>query len=829
MASEADKAVATGLRGDRSRQGEPAAATAIGARAGARGQGIQSSSLLEDRPRVNNLPLPLTSFVGQARALATVGLMVSKTRLLTLTGPGGVGKTRVAQETATAVIDQFGAGGYWVDLASLSDPALVAHAVRLALGLPDNPTRSQAAVLVEHLQDKEMLLVLDGCEHLVTACAQLAEQLLSSCPHLHILVTSREPLGLPGETAWPVPPLSVPCLEENLTLESVTASDAGQLFIERARAVMPTLSLTEPAITAIARVSCRLEGIPLAIELAAARAQVLSLPQIAAHVDDRFRLLTGGSRTAPARHQTMRAAIEWSYDLLTPGEQVAFKRLAVLTGFRLAAAEAVVADPSGPAAILPADVLDLLSHLVSKSLVFMRGEGQRRFHMLETIRQFAWERLRASGELERVRHRHLAHYLELAEEAEAKLLDADQSDWLRLLEAEHDNLRAALAWSQESEARESGLRLASALAVFWLRAGTLSEGMVWLSRTLAGCRQGGPARMDALYGAGRLAQQAGDYPQARAFARQSLAVSRRLKDLPGTARALGLLGWIAHWQGERGRAGSVLEASLALARDSGDERTMARALLWLGDLLLRQGAQERAAALLEESLALFQHLGDGWNMAWAFLALGQVARLRGDFERAAAYCQLGLSFYQKLDSKAEIPYSLEALALVAAAQDQFERAASLWGAASAMRDATHAQLPPSFEADDRPYVEKVRAALGKKAFATHWAEGRVLTLDETLALAGEPASSAELDLPAMTPASSSPRPDGRSRHREYGLTPRELEVVCLVAAGLTDAQVAERLVISPRTVGKHLQSIYDKLDLHSRSAATRWAIEHHLA
>jgi DNA-binding CsgD family transcriptional regulator/tetratricopeptide (TPR) repeat protein len=371
--------------------------------------------------------------------------------------------------------------------------------------------------------------------------------------------------------------------------------------------------------------------------------------------------------------------------------------------------------------------------------------------------------------------------------------------------------------------------LASALAAFWLRVGTLGEGIVWLKRTLAGCRQMGPARMKALYRAGRLALQAGDYPQAVAFARQSLALGRRLGDLQGAASALGLLGWIAHWRGDRDEAGPRLEESLALARSSGDQRTAARALLWLGDLRLRQGADERAAVLLEESLALFQELGDGWSMAWALLALGQVARLRGDYKRAVAECQLGLSFYQKLNSQAEIPYSLEGLALVAAAQGEFQRAASLWGAASAMRDALHAPLPPSYETDDRPWVEEARLALGKRAFAAHWAQGRLLTVDEALALADEMASPAEPAVLAILPSGWEPASDSRPVGRGYGLTPRELEVVRLVATGLTDAQIAARLVISPRTVGKHLQSIYGKLDLASRSAATRWAMEHHLA
>jgi predicted ATPase/DNA-binding CsgD family transcriptional regulator len=774
-----------------------------------------------------NLPLPMTSFVGQKEALSTVRRLLSSARLLTLTGPGGVGKTRLALEAALGVIDRFEDRGCWVELATLSDPALVPLAVSQALGLPDVPMASQAAVLGDYLRDKETLVVLDGCEHLLAACSELAGQLLAHCPGLRVLVTSREPLGLPGETAWPVPPLTVPCLEEMPTLESLTSSDAGRLFIERARAFQPALQLTEAAIAAIAQVCCRLDGIPLAIELAAARVQVLSPAEIAAKLDDRFRLLSGGSRSALPRHQTIKATIEWSYDLLTPREQKAFRRLAVLSGFSLAGAEAVVSDEAGPERVLPADVLDLLSQLLLKSLVLHRDAGQGRFRMLDTIRQLAWEKLLASGEMEQVRHRHLAYCLELAVQAENKLSDVDQVDWLRLLEAEHDNLRAALAWSQESQAREEGLRLASALAVFWLRAGYLSEGIVWMKRTLTGCRQVGPARMDALYRAGRLAQEAGDYRLAQAFSRQGLALARHLRDVQGTARALSLLGWIAHWQGHRDRAGRLLEQSLALARQEEDERTTARALLWLGDLRLRQGRYDLAAALLQESLALFQHLGDGWNMAWAFVGLGGVARLQSEYTRAEAYCLLGLSFYQQLDSQLEIPYSLEGLALIAATQGESARAARLWGAAGALRDAIHALLPPSYEADQAPHVAAVRKALGEKAFAAHHAEGRLLTVEEALALAGERVS-AEPALPAGPQSRQDVGSVPRAASHAHGLTPREVEVLRLVARGLTDAQVAAELVISPRTVGKHLQSIYGKLDLPSRSAATRWAIEHHL-
>jgi non-specific serine/threonine protein kinase len=771
-----------------------------------------------DRANPNNLPLPLSSFVGRVEAITKARHLLAATRLLTLTGPGGVGKTRLALETAFVLLEDFQDGIWWVDLAPLCDGNLVAHTVALALGLPDDPTHPRVATLSDYLRDREPLLVLDNCEHLIAECAELAEQLLRTCPRLYILATSREPLGIHGETAWQVPTLSLPCLDGTPTLETLTESESGQLFIERARAVQPDFPVTEAVAGAIAQVCCQLDGIPLAIELAAARVRVLSVPQIAAHLDDRFRLLTGGSRTALPRHQTLKAAIDWSYDLLTEPEQRLFRRLAVFAGgSTLQAIEVVTSDLTGPAAIQPLDVLDLLSRLMLKSLVDMQESGQVRYWMLETIRRYAWERLLASGELERFRQRHFTYYMELAGWAEVKLTGEDQVEWLRLLEVEHDNLRAALVWSQESGAKEAGLRLATSLAAFWLRVGYLSEGSRWLEQALADCDQMGVTHIRAFYQAGRLAQQRGDYEQALAFAKQSLALSRELEDQRGTARALGLIGWIIHWQGDREKADALLEEAVSLARESRDDRTIARTLLFLSDLRLRQAAHKEAATLLQESLEFYQRVGDRWNMAWAFAGLGEVGRLQGDHKRAVAHLQLSLTLYQELDSKSEIPYPLEALALAAADQCLFHRAAHLWGAASALRDRIHAHLPPSYEADYAPTVDKVRGALGEEAFAAAWAEGRALTLEQALSLAGA----------APSEAMQAPLPY-RPQNPQYGLTSRELEVLRLVASGLTDVQIAERLVISPRTVGKHLQSIYSKLYLPSRSAATRWAIEHHL-
>jgi len=775
----------------------------------------------------NNLPLPLTSFVGRAGALAEVQRLLSSARLITLTGPGGVGKTRLALEAASAAVGQFEDGAWWVELAPLCDAGLVADEVSLVLGLPAGSKQPQKALVSEHLRPKNLLLVLDNCEHLIYACAELAESLLQTCPRLRILATSREALGIGGEIAWPVPPLSLPGPGSPPNLEAVTESEAGRLFVERARAIRPDLPLAPSDARAIAQVCRRLDGLPLAIELAAARVRMLSLPQIAARLDDSIRLLTQGSRTALPRHQTLEAAMDWSYDLLTLAEQELFKRLAIFSrGFTLEAAEAVASDPAAPEVIPPEDVLDLLSRLVLKSLVVVMDDRAGRYRLLETIRQHALERLRASGEMDRVRHLHLAYYLELAERAESRLVGENQVESLKLLQVEHDNLRAALAWAAEGGAPGAGLRLAAALGPFWNRIGHLSEGSRWLEKALAACRAPGPLRAKALYQAASLAHQQGNYEQALDLSRQSLALSRYLGDRHGMARALGLRGMIVHWQGDRDRAGPLLEESLALAREIEDERTVARTLLFLGDLRLRQGALAGATALLEDGLGFYQRMGDGWRMAWALSALGDVARLRGDYRRAAAHFRLALSLYQELGSKSEMPFPLEALALTTAAQGQPERAARLWGAAAALRDEIHAFLAPSYRSDYAPYLDLLRAALGEQAFAAALAEGRELTLEQALALADSPAE------PAMTPgtpASTQSSPHAPAHPLHHGLTPREVEVLRLLASGLTDAQIADKLVISPRTVGKHLQSIYSKLYFPSRSAATRWAIEHHLA
>lgn len=776
----------------------------------------ESSTPQPIQTSLTNLPLQLTSFIGRTPEIAEARRLLNTTRLLTLTGPGGVGKTRLSLAVATAMRDDFKDGVWWVELAALFEPQLVAQAVILALGLPEEPTRPQLATLSAHLRDKDLLLVLDNCEHLIMACAALAEQLLRTCPKLRLLTTSREPLGSGGEMVWPVPSLSLPDLHQPLTVENLTRTEASQLFIERTQAVQPGFRLTATTAEAIVQVCQQLDGLPLAIELAAARVKLLTVPQIAARLADCFRLLTGGSRTALPRHQTLQAAIDWSYDLLTEPEQGLLRRLAVfIGGFTLGAAEAVASDAAGAEATLSGDVLELLSHLVDKSLIIVTQDEEARYRMLGIIRQYAWERLLTSGEIEEIRRCHLAYYLDLAEQAELKIQSAERLAWMSRLEIEHDNFRAALAWSLESEQLQAGLRLAAALERFWERC-YISEGSTWLERMLAYSSEAEPFRAKALLHAGYLAMNQGNYPQTLALAEESLTLYQRLDDKRGFAKSLELIGIIAYWQGDRDRGAGLLQESLNLLRETGQEWDIATNLLFLGDLRLRQGDYEQASTHLQESLTLFQKLGDKWGLTFALGGLGEIARRQGDYQQAVAHFQQSLTLRYEQNARAEIPYTLEALALTAVEQGQAERAARLWGAAEALREITHSALPPSYQADYAPYLKMARTALGAEVFAAAWAEGRALTLEQIIALA--------MSLPAVATLP----PIVPTKTLSFGLTAREVEVLRLVATGLTDAQVAEKLVISPRTVSKHLQSIYSKLDLASRSAATRFALEHNL-
>ena len=562
----------------------------------------------------HNIPAALSSFVGREREIVEVERALAMTRLLTLTGVGGSGKTRLALEVARELAGTYPDGAWLVELAPLSDPELVPQAVAAALGVRERSEKSEQPFipsLIDALRSKELLLVLDNCEHLVDACAHLAEVLLGSCPGLRILATSREALGVAGEATWVVPPLSVPDPRRPTTPEETATSESVLLFLDRARYRRPAFALTPQNASAVAEICRRLDGIPLAIELAAARVATMSVEEIAARLGDSLGLLTQGSRTAPPRQRTLRAALGWSHDLLSEPERRLFARLSVFVGgFSLEAAEAVAPGDG----IEKGEVLDLLSGLVDKSLVVAEatGEDEVRYGMLEPVRQYARERLEESGETDDLLSRHAAYFLAEAEAAEPELVGPQQRWWLSRLEREHGNMRAALGWSLE-RGDELGLRLGGALSRFWYARGYLSEGRRWLEEGLSvvGGAASAPVRAKALGEAGGLAEAIrATYEQARAAHEASLDIYRRLGDERGIATCLRNLGSVASTQGHYGRATELLGESLTLLRRSGTDTDVVRVLIRLGILAISRGEHARAVAWFEEALSLARKTGD---------------------------------------------------------------------------------------------------------------------------------------------------------------------------------------------------------------------------
>jgi predicted ATPase/DNA-binding CsgD family transcriptional regulator len=821
------------------------------------------SKHLETYP--NNLPIQLSSFIGRERAMAEIKHLLLTTRLLTLTGAGGSGKTRLALQVAADLLSQFDHGVWWVELAALTDAVLVPQQVISSLGLSEQPGCSLLDTLSEALQPKKLLLVLDNCEHLVAACAQLVETLLRSCPGLRILATSREAFNIPGETIWPVPSLDVPDAYHLPPVEGLVKYEAVHLFIERAVSVLPAFKITQENASAVAQVCRRLDGIPLAIELAAARVKVLSLEQIATRLDDSYRLLASGSRIALPRQQTLQATIDWSYNLLSEKERILFRRLSVfLGGFTLEAAEAVCAGDG----IEQDEVLDLLSHLVDKSLVaVVEGGGEVRYRLLETIRQYGQNKLPEFGETASLRRSHRDWYLGFAERAASQVLGAEQAKWFDRLEVEHDNLRAALGWSLESGEAENAAQLGIALWRFWQVRGYMSEGRSFLERALAGFSEQTPVRAKALHAAGDLASFQGDYRRAKTLLEESLDLCRELLDRQGAGYALISLGIMTQnegdykgavifleeslqlfregedrfgmtlalaglglsvlYLGEYERASVLCEESLALSRERGDPRSTASALTNLGISALERGDDERAKVLCEESLAIRRKLGHKGGCAHTLIILGRITMHQGDYDRATACYEESLALRQETGEKEGIAAALEGLAAVAGMQGQPVSAARLYGSAESLRNMLGAPLTPI----DRSYYEQsvaaVRAQLDEPTFLKAWSEGQTMPLEEAIAAAKqvkaqEHITSASERPPAETTSTST------SRGNSSGLTAREIEVLRLVSQGLTTPQIAERLIISSRTADAHLRSIYSKLDVSSRAAATRYAIEHKL-
>jgi predicted ATPase/DNA-binding CsgD family transcriptional regulator len=785
------------------------------------------------------------------------------TRLLTLTGAGGSGKTRLALEVARDLVDAYQDGVWLVELAPLSETKLVPQAMAKVFGVPERPGELLIDTLAEVLHSRESLLILDNCEHLVETVARLVDLLLDSCPQLRVLATSREALGVEGEVRWTVPPLSMPQGTPSSSGE-LEVYESARLFVERATGHDPSFSLSPQNAVGVAEISKRVEGIPLAIELAAARVGMLSVQQIAERLTDSLKLLTGGARTATSRQQTLRATLDWSHDLLLEKEKALYRRLSVFAGgWTLEAAEEIGSDES----VEEGEVLDLLSRLAEKSLVLAKvtEQGGARYRFLEPIRQYALEKLEESGEVEAVRGAHARHFLALAEEAETKLKGPAQLEWLECLEVEYGNVRAALSWALEAGEAGLGLRIAGAMWWFWLVRGYTSEGCRWLEGMLA--KYDGPlvhVRAKALVGAGRLLLERGDperatdllakgvtllreaglnqgladsldnlgiawayqgeLSRAKTLFEESIELFREAGDMWGVAESLNNLALIAGIHNNRDQETALHKESLRIRRELGDERGIVMSLINLAFMALKGGAYGQAASLCEEGLDLGRALGDKGLTANLLINQGLALLNSGDSGRAMELFQGSLVVHQEMGDKYHLHSDLMSLASAAVMEEKPIRAARLFGAAQALRKSTGIAL---VDVENGPFYERfvaeARSQIEEKAWERALQEGQAMSLQ------GATQYALSEEKPSKTPAAPEHSSASSSvPQHPAGLTPREIEVLGLVAEGLTNAKIAERLFLSPRTVHSHLNSVYQKLGVSSRSAATRFAIEHGL-
>lgn len=766
----------------------------------------------------HNLPAQLTRIVGREKELGIAQSMLrgADVRILTLTGPGGVGKTRLAVEIAAGLMDDFADGVTYVELAALTTPQMVVAAIAGALGLREAAEVPLLTTISGYLRTRPTLLVLDNFEQVMPAARVIAD-LLSSCPDLKVLVTSREVLKLRGEHELAVPPLCIPQVPANATLdlESLARNEAVALFVQRAMAVRPDFRLDASNARTVAEICARLDGLPLAIELATARLKVLSPQALLARLRQALKILTGGANDLPERQQTLRDTIDWSYQLLDAAEQRLFRLLGVFAGgCTLESIEAVSGEPA------PDDlsVLDLISSLLDKSLLrrIDQADGEPRLVMLETIREYAGEQLLASGEREGAGRRHAAYFATFAEDAERELRGPQQAWWLEKLEADRDNLRAALTWSTTHDPIESsyacieyGLRIAGALAQFWQIYGPISEGRDSLASVLA-IREGQQttaARAKALFSAGWLALFQGDYPLAITYCDESLTINQQLGDNWNSTLALNGLGRAMESMGEFDRATAIYEGALAIRRTLGNQWGVGGSLNNLGRVAMRQGDLERARELFEEGIAVFREAGDKGSTGAVLNNLALVHIRLGNVSEASSLLDECLAIELEVDYKWGIPYCLMALSEVAVIQRQPQRAARLLGAGYALLEASGARLAPADQEDFERTRHAIIGQVGHSAFDAAWGEGVAMTPQEAAAYV-EP----------VQPQTGKPRfPDG--------LTSREVEVLKLIARGMSDIEVAGSLHLSKHTVNAHLHSIYSKLNINSRSAATRYAME----
>jgi len=702
--------------------------------------------LLAPRAHPTNLPAALTSFIGREREHRAVAEALARGRLVTLVGAGGCGKTRLALKVAEGLVAAYQGGVWFVDLAPVATgsggQSRVARALAAAFGLREEARQPLLTTLSTFLAPRRLLLLLDNCEHVAAACAWLVAELLTACPQLQVLATSRERLRVPGEATYLVGTLTVP--PPDTAAEYLPRYEAAALFLDRARDVSGAVAGGPADAAAIAQVCRRLDGIPLAIELAAARAATLPVQAIAERLDDCFHVLAEGPSSVLPRQRTMRGTLDWSFALLDDQERTLLRRLAVFAGgWSMEAAETVCCDADlaaangSPATLDARAILDLLSALAAKSLVAVEVEPTgTRYRFLEPTRQYASGKLEASGEGRALKHRHLDWCIRLAGQATP---GNEQGAWLSSLERELDNLRAALVWSlQEAHAPDRGVWLAGLLAQFWSDGGHATEGRSWLQRALSTSAASQPAALAlALSGAGWLAMNQGDYPQAGPLLRRSLALYEELADTRGVARALSSLGMLARFEQRLEQATALLEQSLTVAQEGNDRVGIAAALHNLGAILHDQGDVARAARLIEQSLAQYRSLHNERGITLALANLGLVTFKLGDHGRASACYLEALALARERGDKRVIAYMLGELAKVAAVTGKSHRATRLAAAHVALNEAQRLQMPAWYSTEFDQVVAGVREALGAPVFAAAWAEGRVMSVEQAIAYALE--------------------------------------------------------------------------------------------
>jgi predicted ATPase/DNA-binding CsgD family transcriptional regulator len=777
------------------------------------------------RDQTSNLPISLSPLVGREIEVAAVGdlLLRDDVRLLTLTGPGGVGKTRLALQVAANLEGAFDDGVSFVSLAAISDPELVIPIIAQTLGLLETANYSPADLLKIYLRDRAPLLLLDNLEQVIDAAPQVAD-LLAHCRRLTLLVTSRESLRIAGEQEFPVPPLALPDPTRVFSLTEVAGYGAVTLFLQRARAVAPDFALTQDNAPALAAICARLDGLPLAIELAAARVKVLSPQSLLERLTDRLALLSSARRDVPERLRTMRNAIAWSHDLLTPSEQAAFRRLSVFAGGCIfEAAEAVLTAPytSGDnerQSDIDIDSLASISSLIEKSLL-QRSEhtnGSPRFRMLETVREFGLEQLATSGEWNQA-HRRLAEWCQtLAETSYYSLLGPQHRQWLTRLDEEHNNMRAALGWALATGEAEIAQRLVFPLSTFWYVRGHQSEGLLWAERALASStKTSGKARAGAMNVTAYLTWARGDDERAKALWAEAMPFNRQVESPKDLARSLYSAGLAAEDRGDHDEARQLQEESLVLCRQAGETIFAAHVRNALGQIIYRQfGDLDRSDAHFTEALHQFRESGDAFGAGLALANRGRVARDRRDYAQAAAMYAEALALHWDNGDRGHTARCLNGLGIVAALAGQFERAARLCGAAEAMRESIGAPVP-RYRGQHEHAMGLVRMALGEQAFAAAWAAGRSLSIVDAVreARSGRP-NTTQAGMARTAPP--------------CGITPRELEVLRLLREGLTNREIGARLFISPRTAQTHVQHVYAKLGVESRAEAAAYAVEHGL-